>query len=268
MTSAILFLGTGTGPHIRGKQIRGTGGIVLIVDGTQFLIDPGPGCLVKAKEFGINLRQTTAVLVSHNHLSHANDVNAVLDAMTYSGLDRQGILVGNKTLFQPSPEEGSFLLPHYKNYVEKSIVLEKDQKAAINNVEIRALPTVHTDPHALGFKFMTNHFVLTYTGDTAYNSELLDYYQKSDILILNVPHIEEQGMNLSLQQAIKIIQAVNPALAIITHFSHKMVEADPIYMAREMQKQTKVQTISAKDGLVINPENYDAESKQKMLQQF
>ena len=114
MQPAIVFLGTGTGPVVRGKQLRSTGGIILIVEGVQFLIDPGPGCLLKAKEYGINLRQNTAVFVSHSHLSHANDVNAVLDAMTYSGLDRQGILVGNKSLIDPSTTEGSFLLPRFK----------------------------------------------------------------------------------------------------------------------------------------------------------
>ena len=146
--------------------------------------------------------------------------------------------------------------------------MEPGQKAGISNVEIRALPCVHTDLTAIGFKFLTPQFTLTYTGDTAYHADLIEHYKNTDILILNVPHMEQTEGNLSLQDAVKIIQEVQPALAVITHFSHKMIEADPIYLAREIQKQTKVQIVAAKDGLVINPANYDASAKQKMLQGY
>ena len=55
----------------------------------QFHIDPGPGSLVMAKNCGVNLRANTALLISHNHLNHANDVNAVISAMTYDGFDKK-----------------------------------------------------------------------------------------------------------------------------------------------------------------------------------
>ena len=51
----LLFLGT-SGDHIvTGKQILGSGGIIFQTEGMQFLIDPGPGCLIKAKESGIKI---------------------------------------------------------------------------------------------------------------------------------------------------------------------------------------------------------------------
>lgn len=268
MQSAIVFLGTGAGSIIRGKQIRATAGLAIIIDNNQFFLDPGPGSLIKSKEFGINLRQNTALLVSHTHLGHANDINAVLDAMTYFGLDRQGCLVTSKSLVEPINNLRPLLIPSFRNMVEKHIVMERKQKLAINNVEIRALDTVHHDPTNIGFKFLSSEFVLTYTSDTSYHPDLIEQYKNSDILILNVPSPEKIDNNLSVNDAIKIIKAVEPSLAIITHFNHKMIEADPIYIAREIQRETKVQTIAAKDGLVIDPLTYAAKSKQKILQGF
>ena len=91
--SKIIFLGTGGDKSVIGRQIRASGGIIIQNNNLQFHLDPGPGALVKAKEFGINPRATTALLVSHNHLGHCNDVNAVIDAMTLSGLDKRGVLI-------------------------------------------------------------------------------------------------------------------------------------------------------------------------------
>ena len=85
--SSIIFLGTSGGNAVS-KQIQSAGGIILQVEDLQFHLDPGPGALSKAKEYGINLNRNTAVLVSHNHVNHCSELNPVIDAMTYCGLDQ------------------------------------------------------------------------------------------------------------------------------------------------------------------------------------
>ena len=83
----IVFLGTSGDSSVTAKQQRASGGFVLQIGELQFHIDPGPGALVRAKEFGINARATSAVLVTNNHLNHAHDVNAVVDAITLRCID-------------------------------------------------------------------------------------------------------------------------------------------------------------------------------------
>ena len=75
-------------------------------------------------------------------------------------------------------------------------------------------------------------------------------------------------MNLSSDDAIKIINAVKPKLAIIHHLGIKMIEADPMYEAREIQKKTNTQVIAAKDGLTVNPISHSSSVKQKRLGSF
>ena len=91
MASAIIFLGTGGDAYTVGKGSLSAGGIIIQVNDNQFHIDPGPGSLFMAKQMGINLRGNTAVLASNANIYNSNDINAVIDAMTYSGFDKTRI---------------------------------------------------------------------------------------------------------------------------------------------------------------------------------
>ncbi|MBW3004067.1 MBL fold metallo-hydrolase [Candidatus Woesearchaeota archaeon] len=266
MSSSIIFLGTAGDHYVYGKQYYASGGIVLKIDNNQFHIDPGPGALVRAAQQNLNLRETTAILVSHNHLGHSNDVNSLISAMTYSGLDRKGILISNNSFLNGTQEFPPSLTNYHKGCVEKIILLEPDKRVAIENIEIMATPTQHMDQDAIGFKFYTPYFVLTYSGDTKFFSDLIKAYEGSDILILNVTNPgNEKSDKLNVEDAIKIISKVKPRLVIITHFGIKMLKQDPLLQAREIQRRTGIQTIAAKDSMVITPGTYSAKSTQKTL---
>ena len=149
---------------------------------------------------------------------------------------------------------------------EKIILLEPGKRVGIENIEIVGLPTQHLDPDAIGFKFYTPYFVLSYSSDTKYYKDLVQAYEGSDILILNVTMPgEEKSDKLNVEGAIKLISQVKPRLVIITHFGLKMIKQDPIIQAREIQRRTGIQTIAAKDGMAITPGTYSAKSRQKTL---
>jgi len=256
--STITFLGTAGSTAVATRQLRASGGIVLKIDELQFHLDPGPGALVKAREFGINTPHTTAVLVSHNHLNHCNDLNAVIEAMTHAGLEHRGVVLASKSVVQPIGDQYPILTKYHQGLVEKIIPMEKNHKVGIELIEIHALAADHTDPTAIGFKFFCPKFTLSYTGDTALTQELIDQLSGTDILILNVPYPgnKAEGKNLDTESAIKIVSAVRPRVAIITHFGLEMLKADPLNEAREVQRITGIQTIAAKDGLSIVAEGY------------
>lgn len=265
----IIFLGTGGDIVVNGKQTRASGGIIVIAGDTQLHIDPGPGALPTAAMANINLRATTSVLVSHNHIGHCNDVNAVLDAMTYRGLDRKGILVSNQTFINGSETSQSFLNKFAKDFIERIVVLEPEQKVGLENIEIKAIPAFHSDPKTIGFRIQAPEFTLCYSSDTGYSKELAKAYNSADVLILNtvLPSGETSENHLSADDAVKIIQEINPKLTIITHFGAKMLKADPLNEARRIQMLTNSQVIAAKDGSLIDLAYYSAKSKQKRLQQ-
>ncbi|MBU0758136.1 MAG: MBL fold metallo-hydrolase [Nanoarchaeota archaeon] len=270
MGDSIIFLGTGGDSIVVGKQYRASGGIIIQTEGNQFHLDPGPGALVQAKMYGINLRENTAVLVSHNHINHANDVNAVISAMTHNGLDKKGVLIGNNSALNGGEGQEPFVHSFYKKCVERYIALDAGSKVGINHIDIRLMLTKHSDENGVGFKFNAQRFTLSYTSDTLYTKEIADQYLNSDILIMNVVHPRgvEGGKNSNTDDAQRFIEHIKPKLAIITHFGVKMLQADPLYEARELQKNSKTTVVCAKDGLAINPISFSSSVKQKTLKGF
>lgn len=262
-------MGTGGDAYVVGKNLRASGGIILQFGENQFHIDPGPGSLAMAKQCSVNLRANTALLVSHNHLNHANDVNAVISAMTYNGFDKKGVLISNNTAINGSEKSKPYLKEFYKNCLERYIVLEEGQRVGINEVEIGALKAIHSEK-AIGFKFFTPLYTLSYSSDTKYSIEIAEEYKNSNILILNVPHLkkEREQEGLSKEDAIKLINNVKPKLTIMTHFGIDFLRADPLYEAREIKKETESQVIAATDGMAINPVSYAADKGQRTLGGF
>ncbi len=234
----------------------------------QFHIDPGPGALVKAREYGVNLRANNVVLVSHAHLDHCNDVNAVISAMTHDGLDKGGILIGSKSVLLGTDGERPYLTRYHRKCLDKFLGLEAANTVKFGkDIELRTLRTKHRDPTEIGFKFISDKFSIAYSADTAFFDELIDEFRNSDILILNnlEPFGHKNEDHLSSDDSVKIISTVRPKLAILTHFGQKIIEQNPIYQAREIQRKTNVQTVAARDGMVIDPITFAASLKKRQI---
>jgi len=269
MRSRIIFLGTAGNLGVVRKQSRSSGGFIVQVDDTQIHVDPGPGALTNAALAGINVREHSAILVSHAHLNHCNDLNALIHAMTLNGLDSHGVLIAPASVVHGTEHIKPVLADHFANHLEKIIIAQPNKKIAIDSIEIHPLVTKHADIHALGFKLFTPEFVLAYSGDTSYKSELASEYAGADILVLNCQHPgKSKEPGLCSSDIIKILTKAKPTLCILTHFSQKMLDAKPLYEAREIQKQTGIQVIAAEDFMTIDPVSYSAELKQKTLNLF
>ncbi len=270
MANNITFLGTGGDSFVVGKSMRANGGIVFQIDESQFHIDPGVGAVVRAAENGINLRANTAILVSSSNILGSNDVNAVIDAMTYGGFDKSGILVANSTLVNGNEIMSPILSEYHKKCLEKIVILNPGQRLGIEDTEINAVPIENQDEKATGFKMYAPDFTAGYVPDTKYSKDLYKHFQGCDILIVNVnvPGGEKEPNKLNSEEAAKLIDKAHPKLAVITGFGIKMIRADPLYEGREIQKKTGVQVLVAKDGMSLTPSSYSAKSDQKRLNTF
>lgn len=222
--------------------------------------------MTAAKQHNVDLRANTAVLVSHNHLNHANDVNAVISSMTYNGFDKKGVIVGNDAVIHGTENSRPFLRKFYRGCLERFIVLEQSQRVGINEIEIKAIKAFHSDK-TTGYKFFTPIYTLCYSSDTKYSPELIEEYKNSNILILNVPYLKKdrQHEGLSKDDAVKIINEVNPHLTVITHFGLEFLKADPLYEIRDIKKEVESQVVAATDGMQINPVSYAADKGQRTL---
>ncbi len=269
MRSRLVFLGTAGNLSVVSKQSRSSGGFIVQVDDFQIHIDPGPGALTNAALSGISAREHSAILVTHSHLNHCNDLNALINAMTLNGLDAHGVLIAPESVVKGTEHIKPALHEHFAHHLEKVIIAQPGKKIALENIEIQPVTAKHADPHAIGYKIFTPEFVLAYSGDTSYDAELGELYSGADILVLNCQHpgkTKEQG--LCSADAVKILKKARPKLCILTHFGQKMIDARPLYEARDIQRQSGIQVIAAEDGMTLDPRAYSAELKQKTLNLF
>ena len=265
----IIFLGTAGDSVVRAKQLRSSAGLVLNMEGFQFLIDPGEGTIVKLKEYGLNIMRTTAVLVSHDHLGHSNDLNAVIDALTLGGIDTNGYLISTNKVINGSEDKRPILLDYYKKALIKYMVIEPGQKVGIDTLEIEAMKTKHTTEN-VGFKIKSPKITIGYTSDTEFTQQVAEQYKGTDILILNVvnPGPVRTNGNLNSEDAAKFIDIVKPRLAVITHFGVEMLTQNPLAESRLIEKKTRVQTMAAKDGLKLQLSDYYSKHYQERLSNF
>jgi len=267
--TTITFLGTGGDNYVISKCIRNSGGIIINHGDVQLHIDPGPNALLTAKNNNINIRGSTAVICTSPKISHCNDVNAVISAMTYNGADVKGVVVGTKTLIKGDEQNMPLLQRFFKDCVEKVMIAEPEKKIGIEEVDIVFCETTDYCEN-VGMKIYMPDVTIGYSSDTSYSDRVAKQYEKSDILILNVPN--PSGVNkkfkMSTDDAIKFIKKVKPQLAIMTHFSKEMLEQDPLLEARRVHAATGCQVMAAVDGQSISPVSYAAEGKQKQLKHF
>ncbi|MEO0075714.1 MAG: MBL fold metallo-hydrolase [candidate division WOR-3 bacterium] len=252
-TNYIIFLGTGGARIVVAKQLRATGGIWFSLNGTNFIVDPGPGSLVRIVRSKHKLDPTKldAILLSHKHLDHSNDVNIMIEAMTIGGTMPKG------TLFCPRDAlegEERVILPYLKNYLKKIVILTTGGKYLINGVNFTT-PTQHHHPgEVYGFIFKNKNTKIAYLADTKYFQELAQIY-KADIMIFNVIRLEHTELeHLSLADVKSIINQAQPKTAILTHFGMTMLKAKPWLLAEKLSQETGIKVIAAQDGMKYNIE--------------
>src|SRR5579875_3508447 len=103
--TAIRFLGTGGARFTVARQIRASGGMWMHFGSTQIHVDPGPGALVRALSVvpPCNPVELDAIVLSHKHLDHANDVNIMVEAMSQGGYRPRGTLFAPRDAFEGEP---------------------------------------------------------------------------------------------------------------------------------------------------------------------
>lgn len=249
----ITFLGTGGGRAVVINQIRATGGWILEMDNQVFHTDPGPGALVRAKEYGIKLKNLTGVLVSHPHPDHYSDAELVVEAMTLGMTKKKGVVIGSKTVMKGGHNKFHPVFSHYHlRGIEKYVALEPGKSTRVGKVKITATPTKHDGEEGIGFVFEGENKI-GYTADGEYFKGQEKYFQGCDVLILNClrPRNTKWPTHMNAEEAVELLSKTKPKLAVIKHFGIVMLRAVPEKEAAWIQKQSGVRTIAARDGMTI-----------------
>ena len=185
MKNGIVFLGTGGGRYVTSKQIRNTAGFYIELGDFDYrlYVDPGPGALYHARKLKIPLEKVDLLFVSHRHLDHYNDGEAIIEAMTFGGNTKRGMLVGPKSIF----DEGDRAISKYHEGLVKEIkvVKEGDVIELKKGLNIKITKTRHTEEFGVGFVLNIRGLKISYTSDGRLDKDVIKYHKDSDVVIMN-----------------------------------------------------------------------------------
>lgn len=249
-TNFIKFLGTAGARFVMIRQLRASGGLWISYKGTNVLIDPGPGSIVRCASSKPKLdpSKLDGIILTHRHLDHAGDINVMIEAMTEGGFKKRGVIFCPADAIQEDP----VVLKHVINFPEKIEFLEAERKYRIGEFEFTTSMRHIHPASTYGIKFNMGKTSISLLADTKYFPELADFYQ-SDILIICVVFFEPRpGIDhLNLSDAEQLIKKSGPRRAILTHFGMTMLKAKPHLQAQELSKRLGIEVVAAYDGMTL-----------------
>jgi phosphoribosyl 1,2-cyclic phosphodiesterase len=222
---------------------------------TRLHVDPGPGALVRALSHvpPCNPRELDAIVLSHKHLDHSADANALIEAMTSGGFRRRGAILAPADAFDGEP----VVLPYAQRFPERLERLEPSSGPYhIGEVELRtSIAHVHAS-QTYGLHFAHAGLRVAYLPCGRYFDGLVEDYARHapDVLVLNVLRFRDEMSvdHLKWDEARRIVAGVMPKVAIFQHFGTKMLEADPVRLAQEVEDELGLRAIAAYDGLSVD----------------
>ncbi len=124
----ILFLGTGGGRVNLIRQLRGTGGFLLLGRSLTIHVDPGPGALLRLHEANQDPAKTDAIIVTHMHIDHVADAGVLIEAMTGFMLSRGGTLVTCASVVEGDAHGDKSISTYHQSKLAQKIILQPGGK--------------------------------------------------------------------------------------------------------------------------------------------
>lgn len=246
----IKFLGTSGARFVMIKQLRASGGIWVSSGGTNVLIDPGPGSIVRCAASKPRLDPSTldAIILTHRHLDHSSDINVMIEAMTEGGFKKRGIVFCPRDAVELDP----VILKYTLGFPQEIRILEPEKTYNAGNFEFTT-SMLHIHPvQTYGIKFNLGGMTVSILVDTKYFKELETFYN-TDVVIFFVVLVQpRQGVDhLSLKEAAELIHTLRPKKAILTHFGMHMLNAKPHLQAKKITQESGVEVKAAYDGMTL-----------------
>lgn len=247
----ITFLGTGTSTGIpqigctcpvctsaNPKDNRLRTSAVVSVNGKNILIDCGPDFRQQVLRAGIG--RIDAVLITHIHYDHTGGID---DLRPFGGKHTLPIYL------EPSVAEGirtrlpycfgDHLYPGVPNIRLQEIGIEP---FTIENIEVTPIRVMHYKLPILGYRIGGLVYI---TDALTIPDEEYAKMKQVDVLVINAlrkqPHLSHQ----TLDEALRVIERVQPREAYLVHMSHHMG------LTAEVEKELPPHVHFAYDGLVV-----------------
>ncbi|MFD1144406.1 MBL fold metallo-hydrolase [Larkinella insperata] len=249
----VTLLGTGTSSGVpligctcdvcrsidfRDKRLRTS--VHLAVGGKSFVIDTGPDFRQQMLRTGI--RHLDAVVFTHEHKDHTAGLDEV---RAYNFLQGQDIPVyARQRVLTQLQTEFAYIFAEKKYPGIPRIQLNAIDNEAfeIEGVWFTPIDVLHHRLPVFGYRIQD----FTYLTDLNYISEQeLEKVYGTQVLLLDALQIEPHISHFTLNQAIALVERIQPEKAYFIHISHKLG------LHREVEKRLPESIRLGYDGLKI-----------------
>lgn len=246
----LKFLGTGGGRYATGEQKRHTAGIVIKTEETQMHVDPGPGALVYSNQELNAPEETEAVMVSHKHIDHSNDVNSIIEQITeINGFP--GTVIGNKTALEGYSDMDKAVSKYHKDLCADFVTMGEKDSYEFKDLQIETQEMFHTDPKTIGFTVEDEERKIGFWTDTEYSDELTSFYENCDTLVVYCSRPKGEGIkgHTHLGNVPDIAAESDASTIIITHFGYKFLESDLDEQKEWLENEISQKVVFATDNM-------------------
>ena len=202
---------------IKDKRLRSS--VHIQYNNNSIVIDTGPD--FRQQMINSKIKTLDAVIFTHEHKDHVAGLD---DVRAFNFIQRKPIeIYCSDNVFTALKREFHYIFdPKFKYPGIPSINRHKISKVntfKINEVSITPIEVMHYKLPVLGFR-IDNFAYIT-------DAKTIEIKEKNklknlDLLIVNALRIKEHISHLNLEEALDLINELNPKKAILTHLSHLM----------------------------------------------
>jgi phosphoribosyl 1,2-cyclic phosphodiesterase len=250
---ALKFLGTAGARFVVSTQLRHSGGLVWTLRGVRIWVDPGPGALVRALSSRpkVDPASMDVVVITHRHLDHSGDATAVVEAMSRGGFSPRGTLLAPRDALEAEPVVQRYAQP----FVARRAFLVEGSRHELAPGLVLETPLAHDHGvETYGYRLVTPGFAAAHVVDTFWLDRLAEAYAGVDLLLVNTTVTaggDRRLLHLGADDAERLVGAIRPRLAVLTHLGMKMLRAGPERVALGISERTGIPTVAARDGWLL-----------------
>ncbi|MDR1472352.1 MAG: hypothetical protein LBS75_07500 [Synergistaceae bacterium] len=250
----IRFLGTAGTRFIMLSQRRASGGIWFSYGGSRGVIDPGPGSLVGICAAAPPLAATdiNTLILTHKHIDHSSDVNALAEGMTLRSRAKKGNILLPR---DSASGEDAALMKYFADRI-KNTHFHSDRKITeiVPGMMVESVIHKHHGVECYGLVFRKDGLpTWGVISDTMAQPHFPERYAECRMLVINttlplpVPRLD----HMSAADVKSLLQVLRPRLAILTHMGGMLLDMGPERLADRISTNW-TRAVAATDGMTVD----------------
>ena len=226
----VTFLGTGTSQGVpvigctcevctsldfRDKRLRTS--ISISISDQTFIVDTGPDFRQQMLRERIN--KVDAVLMTHAHRDHTAGLD---DVRAYNFLHQMDMPVyGTQQVLEQLRMEFAYAFAEhaYPGIPRFALRLVDNEPFQVNGVAVTPLHVLHLRLPVMGFRIGDFSYI---TDAKFIPEETMHRLKGTKTLVLNALQKEKHISHFNLEEALEMVQRIQPEKAYFTHISHKL----------------------------------------------